>query len=177
MDLGRIVQIDDLVAHHLVVRDVEVNVVVRAEPRGTPVDLTHFPVGIAHLQPITELVGPIKLNRYATDDAGEQILSSEAYNDCDHAGSGKQSLQLRFSMVSVAQDQEQGDQEYDTADDLTKKMWNRCLAFLFEIEVPDVAINQSDNQRSAQQDRHCSNVIPPRSVHSIHRDGGIKRQR
>ena len=42
MDLGRIVQIDDLVAHHLVVRDVEINVVVGAQPRGTPVDLTHF---------------------------------------------------------------------------------------------------------------------------------------
>ena len=78
MDLGRIVQINDLVAHHLVVRDVEINVVVGAKPGGTPVDLTHFAVGVAHLQPVTDLIGPVNLNRYAANDSGEQILSGES---------------------------------------------------------------------------------------------------
>ena len=103
MDLSRIMQINDLVAHHLVVRDVEINVVVRAEPRGTPVDLTHFGVSVAHLQPVTDLVGPINLNRYAANDPGEEILSGKADDDCDHAGARQQSLQLGFGVVAVAQ--------------------------------------------------------------------------
>src|SRR5262249_27175954 len=87
-----VTEIDDLVTHHLVVGDIETNFVVRAEPRGTPVDLTHLGIGLAYLQPITEFVGPIELDRYTTDDPGEQILSSEANDDCNHAGSSKQSL-------------------------------------------------------------------------------------
>src|SRR5262249_38970227 len=141
MDLGGIMQINNLVAHHLVVRDVEINVVVCAEPGRTPVDLTHFAVGVAHLQPITELIRPIELDRNATDNPGEQILASEAQNNCDQAGPRKQSFQLRFSVVAVAQDYQQDDQKNDTANDLAKKMWNRCLTFLFVIKIPDVAIN------------------------------------
>ena len=87
VNLSRIVQINDLVAHHLVVRDVEINVVVRAKPGGTPVDLTHFAVGVAHLQPITDLKWPIDLDRYSTNDSGKEILSGKADNDCDHPGS------------------------------------------------------------------------------------------
>src|SRR5262249_51672621 len=126
-------EIDDLVAHHLVVRDVEINVVIGTQPSGTPVDLAHFGVGIAHLQPVAELVGPINLNRYATDDPGEQILSSEAKNDCNHAGAREQPFHLRFSVIAVTQYKEQYDKENNSADNFTKKMGNRCLTALFEI--------------------------------------------
>ena len=92
VDFGRIVQIDDLVANHLVVWDVEINIVIRTEPSGTPVDLAHFGVGVAYLQPITDLIGPINLDRYAADNPGKEILSSEANDDCDYAGAGQQSF-------------------------------------------------------------------------------------
>ena len=36
-----------------------------------------------------------------------------------------------------------------------------CLPFLFEIKIPNVAINQSDDQRSAQQNRCCADMIAP----------------
>ena len=49
-------EIDDLVTHHLVIRDVEINVVVRAKPGGTPVDLLYFGIPFAHLQPVADLV-------------------------------------------------------------------------------------------------------------------------
>ena len=49
MDLGRIMQINDGALDDFVVRNVEVNAVVRAQPRRAPVDLHHFAVGIAHL--------------------------------------------------------------------------------------------------------------------------------
>ena len=119
VDLSRIVQINDLVAHHLVVGDVEINVVVRAKPGGTPVDLTHFAVGVAHLQPITDFKWPIDLDRYATNDSGKQILSGKADNDCDHPGSRQQSFQLCFGVVAVTENKEQDDQEDDSAHYLT----------------------------------------------------------
>ena len=92
MDFCGIVEINDLVAHHLVVWDVQINVVVRAEPRGTPVDLTHFRVDVADLQPVAEFIGPVNLDRYAADDSGKQILPGETDDDCDHAGARQQSL-------------------------------------------------------------------------------------
>src|ERR1041385_9137354 len=42
VDLGRVMEIDDLVTHHLVVRDIEIDVVVCASTSGTPVDLPYF---------------------------------------------------------------------------------------------------------------------------------------
>ena len=172
----RVMEIDDLVAHHLVVRNVEVNVVIRTQASGTPVDLAHFGVGVAHLQPVPKLVGPVNLNRDAADDSGEQILPSKADDDCDDSRAREQSFQLRFSVIAVAQHKEQYHQENYSTDNLAKKMRNRCLAFLCKIEIPNVPIYQRGDQRRAQQNRRCANVMPPRSMHAIHRDGGIESE-
>ena len=174
VDFSRIVQINDLVAHHLVVGDIEINVVVRAKPGGTPVDLTHFAVGVAHLQPITDLKWPINLDRYAADDSGEQILPGETDNDCDHPGSRQQSFQLCFGVVAVTENKEQDDQEDDSADYLTQKMRNGCLSFLFEIKIPNLPINESDDQSSAQQDCRCTNMKAPWCMNSVNGNRGVK---
>jgi hypothetical protein len=42
------------------------------------------------------------------------------------------------------------DQKNDPADDFTEKMGDRSLPFLFEIEIPNVAIHQRDHERCAQ---------------------------
>src|SRR5438046_8606227 len=76
-------------------------------------------------------------------------------------------------MVAVTQDKKQYDQENDSTDNLTKKMRNQCLPFLFEIEIPNVAINQRDNQRRAQQNCCCTNMPTPRCMDSVHNDGGV----
>ena len=52
-------------------------------------------------------------------------------------------------MVAVAQDKKQDNQENNPANDFTQKMRNRCLPFRFEIKIPNVAIDQSDDQRRA----------------------------
>src|SRR5262249_40024635 len=102
-------QINDLVAHHLVVRDVEINVVVRTKPGGTPVDFTHLTEGVAHLQPVADLVWPIDLDRYAANDPSKKILAREAENDCDHARARQQSFQLRLGVIAVTQNKQQDD--------------------------------------------------------------------
>ena len=61
----RVTEIDDSVLDDLAVRNVEINVIVGAEPRGAPVDLAHFAVGIAKLQPVADLVGLADLERDA----------------------------------------------------------------------------------------------------------------
>src|SRR5512133_1326051 len=79
-------------------------------------------------------------------------------------------------MVAVAQDKQQYDQKNDAADNLTKKMRNRCLPFLFEIEIPDVTINQRDNQCRAQQDCCRTHMVSPRRMNAVHHDGCVKRE-
>src|SRR4029453_1308097 len=171
VDFGRIVQIDDLVANHLVVWDVEINVVIRTEPSGTPVDLAHFGVGVAYLQPIPDLIGPINLDRYAADNPGKEILSSEAKDDCDNARAGQQSFEVRLGMVAVTQDKQQYNQENDPAGNLTEKMRYRRLSFLFEIKIPNGTINQRDNQRRAQQNYSCTDMISPGCVDTVNANG------
>src|SRR4030095_12944710 len=133
VDFCRIMEIDDLVAHHLVVWDIEINVIVRAQPGGTPVDLTHFRVGLADLQPVADLVGPIYLDCYASDDPGKEILPGKADDDRDDSRACQQSFQLRLGMIAVTQNEKQDDQENDSADDLSKKMRDCCLSFLFKV--------------------------------------------
>ena len=60
---------------------------------------------------------------------GRPRLVVEAYG---HVISNSLSFEAS-SMVAVAQDQQQDDQKNDTANNLTKKMWNRYLTSLFEI--------------------------------------------
>src|SRR5947208_13578658 len=79
-------------------------------------------------------------------------------------------------MVPVAQHKQQYDQKNDAADDLTEKMRNRRLTFLFEIKIPAVAINQRDNQRGAQQDRCRTDMMPPRRMDAVNHDRGVERQ-
>ena len=62
MDFRWVMEIDDRVANHLVVRDVEINGVVRTQPRGPPVNLHHFGKALAYLQPVANLIGPVKLD-------------------------------------------------------------------------------------------------------------------
>src|SRR5439155_4948017 len=49
MDFGRVMEIDDGMAHHLVVRDVEIDGVVGAQSCRTPVDLHHLGKALAYL--------------------------------------------------------------------------------------------------------------------------------
>ena len=62
MDFGWIVKIDDGVAHHLVVWDVQINPVIGAQPGRAPVNLHYFGKALAHLQPVADLVGPVNLD-------------------------------------------------------------------------------------------------------------------
>src|SRR6266568_5321752 len=137
MDVRWVMEIDDGVANHLVVRDVQINGVIGAQARRPPVNLHHFGKALAYLQPVTDFVGPVNLDRYSADDPGKQILPRKSDDDCDDSGASEKPFQLRFGMITGTQDKKKRDQKNDPADDLTKKMRDQCLPFLFEIEIPN----------------------------------------
>src|SRR5207253_1858239 len=113
MDFGWIVEVDDLVANHLVVRDIEINAVIRAQPRRPPVNLHHFGKALAYLQPIADFVGPVNLDRYAADDPGKQILPRKSDDDRDDSGAREKPFQLRFGVITGTQDKKKRDQKND----------------------------------------------------------------
>src|SRR5438034_5058984 len=56
-------------------------------------------------------------------------------------------------------------------------MWDCRPSSFLEIEIPDVAIDQGDNERGAQKNHRCSHMVPPIGVDAIDRDRGVKRER
>jgi len=56
MDFGRIMQVNDRGLDDLVIRNVEINGVVGAEPRGAPVDLADFAVSFSKLSTSPDFV-------------------------------------------------------------------------------------------------------------------------
>src|SRR4029077_16599402 len=69
--------------------------------------------------------------------------------------------QLSFRMVAEAQDKEERDQENNECDYFTEKLWDNRLATLFEIKIPEVAIDQSDYHRGTQEDQRSAGMIAP----------------
>ena len=118
MDLRRVMQVDDGLANHLVVRNIEINGVVGAEPSRAPVDFAHLGIRFANLQPIAHLVRPIDLDRHPSNDAAEQILAGEPENDGNDTRAGEQTFQLALGVITGAQNDEQHNQKNQTSDDL-----------------------------------------------------------
>jgi hypothetical protein len=73
------------------------------------------------------------LDWYASDDSGKEILPGKADDDRDDTRARQQSFQLRLGVIAVTQNEKQDDQENDSADDLSKKMRDCCLSFLFKV--------------------------------------------
>src|SRR5438270_6911764 len=55
-------------------------------------------------------------------------------------------------------------------------MWDCRPSSFLEIEIPDVAIDQGNDERGAQKKPRCSHVVAPIGVDAIDRDRGVKRE-
>src|SRR5205807_4912028 len=80
-------------------------------------------------------------------------------------------------MIAIPKHHQERDQVNNQRDDLPGKMRNRRLLFLFEINIPHITINQRHDERRAQQNGSCADVIAPISLYTVDRERGIKRQR
>ena len=176
VQLLRIMQIDDRLADDLVIRDVEVNRVVRAQAGRAPVDLHDLGKVFADLEPIAHFVGLVDLQRHAGDDAAEEILGRKGEDDGGGAGGGEEAAQLSFRVVAEAQDKEERDQENDERDYFAEKLRDDRLATLFEIKIPEIAIDQRDHHRSAQEDQRGADMIAPAQIEPVNPGRGVEAE-
>ena len=152
MNFGGIMQVDDGLADDLIVRDIEVNAVVGAQTGGAPVDLHDLGVILADVQPVPDLVGPVDLQRHPGNDAAEQILPGETDDDGDDARARQEALEFAVGVIAGPENNEQGDQEKQEGRDFTQEVGNRRLLSPFEIKIPDVTVDEGDDDGGAQQD-------------------------
>src|SRR5260370_180385 len=136
-------QVNDRALDDLVVRNVEINGIVGAQPRGTPVDFPDLGETVAYLEPVADFVGTIDLERHAGDDAAKEILPGKSENNCGDARAGQHTPQFALSVIARAQNEEQCDKKDDERHDFAQEMRNRRLLALLEIPIPDITINQS----------------------------------
>src|ERR1700686_2644061 len=90
VDFSRIMEIDDRLFNDLVVWNVEIDGVVRAQPGRGPVNLHHFSETLAELQPVAQARGPVNWKRHAGHDPAEKILTGKTENDRGPPGAGQQ---------------------------------------------------------------------------------------
>src|SRR4029077_6485157 len=122
------------------------------------------PKGVANLQ----------LN--AGNNSSEKVLSGKTDNDSDDARTREKALELRFSVIAEAEDEQKSDEENQQGKDLAQNVRNGGLPLLLEIEVPEKMIGERDNESRAEQDEGSADVPAPVGVDAINGDGGIKRQ-
>jgi hypothetical protein len=79
-------------------------------------------------------------------------------------------------MIAITQYQKQCDQENESANDFTEEMRNQRLPSLFEIKIPHITVDQSDNERSAEKNCCCSDVISPGRMDSVNRKCGVESE-
>src|SRR4030095_9776257 len=112
--------------------------------RRAPVDLHDLGKAFTDLEPIAYFVGLVDLHRHAGNDTAEKILGRKGEDDGSGAGSREKTAQLALGVIAKAKHKEEGDQENYERDQFPQKLWDDRLAALFEIKIPEIAIDQRD---------------------------------
>src|SRR5207248_10501879 len=172
----RVMGIDNRSAGDRVVRNVEVSPVVGSEPRRAPVDFHDFGEAVLDVEPVAHFVRPADLQRDAGDDSAEKILRREAKDDGEDARAGEKTLELRFGVVNNAQHDQERDKVNEKRNDLTEELGNRGLTFLFEVDVPEVTIEERHDESSSEEDGGGIDMFAPFDVHAVEKDRGVECQ-
>ncbi len=80
-------------------------------------------------------------------------------------------------MIGKAQNKKQRDDKNDQCDNFAQEMRNRRLLAPFEVNVPNVTIDQRDDQRCAEQYCRGGDMHPPRRLQSVDSKRDIKCKR
>ena len=79
-------------------------------------------------------------------------------------------------MIAEAQHQEEGDQENDECDQFAKELRDDRLTTLFEIKIPEIAIDQRDYHRGTQEDQRGAGMIAPAQIEPVNPGRGIEAE-
>ena len=110
------------------------------------------------------------------NNSAEKVLSGKAENDSGDARTREKALELGFSVIAEAEDEKKSDEKNDEGEDLAQNVRDRCLPLLFEVEVPEIMVRESDDERRTKQDQRGANVLAPIGLDAINGDGGIERE-
>jgi hypothetical protein len=80
-------------------------------------------------------------------------------------------------VIADGQNEKQRDQVNQERDDLAEKMGNRRLALLFPIRIPQIAIEECDEESGAQDEEGGADVVPPVDLDAVERGCGVERER
>ena len=80
-------------------------------------------------------------------------------------------------MIDEAQHQEQRDEKNEEPHDLSNEFWYRDLSPFLEVGVPQVMIDQRDDDTASQQDEGGDQVISELRSHAVNPDRGVEGQR
>ena len=108
--------------------------------------------------------------------SAEEFLQAASENDRQDSGTGEQRHQSAPGLVDQAEDDQDRDQDDAEACHLPKQDRDRRLAFLFEVSLPEVAVENRDDKKAAEQNNGRSR-FPKAGLEAVKRDGGIGGQR
>ena len=113
----------------------------------------------------------------AGDDRAQQVLSGETEDNCDDARTGEKALELSFGVITKAKDKQESDEKDEERQHVPQNVRNGCLPFLLEIEIPQVVINEGDDDSRAEEDEGGANVVAPIGLDAVDRNGGVEGER
>ena len=83
---------------------------------------------------------------------------------------------MRFGVVNNAQHDQERDKVNEKRNDLTEELGNRGLTFLFEVDVPEVTIEERHDESSGEEDGGGIDMFAPLDVHAVEKNRGVKCQ-
>ena len=174
---GRIMQIDDGLLDDLVVRQLEIDPVIRAQPGRSPIDFDHLSELVADLEPIAQFIRRPDLKRHAREDTAEQILRGETKDDRGHAGAGEQSLQLRLGVITDTQDEQERDKKKAERNRVAQESRDDDVTPLFVVIIPEVTVEQRHDHGGAKKNENGPEMVAPIRVQSINAERGVEGER
>ena len=152
----RSVEIHNRLTRQLTVGDFDGDIIHCPQSGRAPIDFNDFRVAAVHQQPISVFERFADLQRDTSEDIPNQVLRRQADN---HRGDARRNQQrLDALVVPDLEHQEDGDNQDDHPHHLGQEFRDFDPMALLEIQLPKVAIHQSDENTGAQNDRRRAQV-------------------
>ena len=80
-------------------------------------------------------------------------------------------------MINENQNERERDDKNEEGDDLAKELGNRRAPFSFPVTIPEVAIQEGDEESDAEKEKGGADMPAPIRLDAVERDCRVKRER
>jgi hypothetical protein len=77
-------------------------------------------------------------------------------------------------MIAKAQDKQESDEKDEERQHVPQNVWNGCLPFLLEIKIPEIVINEGDDDSRAEENEGGADVIAPVGLNAVNGNGRVE---